>query len=97
MHRTVSLDYGVVLAGEILLGTEDGKEVRIRTGEVIIQRGTMHSWRNDGDVTCRILFVMLGADKVVVEKDGSVLDEALPRPPGAPGANFQRKPSSSTS
>lgn len=80
MHRTTSLDYIVVLSGEILLGMEDGQEVRVKAGEIIVQRGTMHSWRNDGYATCRMLVALVDAEKVVVKDNGQVLESVAPRP-----------------
>lgn len=53
----------------------------IRTGDVIVQRGAMHSWRNDGDGMCRILFVMVGSEKIVTG-EGKELGESFPKPPG---------------
>jgi hypothetical protein len=59
-HRTDSLDYALVLEGEIWLLTDEG-ETLARAGDVIIQRGTSHSWSNRGDTTCRVAFVLIGA------------------------------------
>lgn len=84
MHRTVSLDYAVVLAGEIVLGLEDGQTVCVKAGEMVVQRGTLHSWTNEGHVPCRILFVLIGADKVVVENGGARLDAVMPGHPDRP-------------
>lgn len=63
-HRTDSLDYAVVLDGEIWMLVDHG-EVLLRTGDSIVQRGTSHSWSNRTDRTCRIAFVLLGAPAVV--------------------------------
>ncbi len=52
-------------------------------GEMILQRGAMHSWFNAGKETCRMLFVMLASEKVVTS-EGEVLEEFFPKPPGAP-------------
>ncbi|MFF4117659.1 cupin domain-containing protein [Streptomyces sp. NPDC001714] len=59
-HRTDSLDYALVLEGEIWLLLDEG-EVLARAGDVIVQRGTSHSWSNRSDTTCRVAFVLLGA------------------------------------
>jgi quercetin dioxygenase-like cupin family protein len=75
-HRTVTLDYGVVLKGEIVARLNGGVEKTIKEGEIIVQMGTIHSWINKSDQWCRMLFVMLPAEKVVL-KDGRVLDEAF--------------------
>ena len=59
-HRTDSLDYAIVLEGEIWLLT-DKDEALLRPGDVVIQRGTSHSWSNRTDRTCRMAFILLGA------------------------------------
>jgi quercetin dioxygenase-like cupin family protein len=75
-HRTVTVDYMVVLKGEIVARLDDGVEKTIKEGEMMVQMGTIHSWLNKSDKWCRMLFVMLPAEKVVM-KDGKVLDEAF--------------------
>lgn len=65
LHRTHSLDYGIVLAGAIDLELEDGAHTRLQTGDVIIQRGTIHRWVNRGAATARIAFVLLEAAPVL--------------------------------
>ncbi|MGN8027643.1 cupin domain-containing protein [Microbacterium sp. 22242] len=59
VHRTESIDYGVVLDGEITLVLDDG-EVTARAGDVIVQRGTDHAWANRGDTVARVAFVLVG-------------------------------------
>jgi hypothetical protein len=62
---------------------DGGEETEIKTGEFVLQRGTNHLWTNKGDVYCRILFVMIGAEPITLE-DGTVLEETkLGKPPGA--------------
>jgi quercetin dioxygenase-like cupin family protein len=78
MHRTLSLDYGIVMDGEIVLKLDNGIEKVIKTGEFIIQRGTNHQWINRTDETCRIAFVMIGATKVKLA-NGTELDEIEPK------------------
>jgi quercetin dioxygenase-like cupin family protein len=59
MHRTVSLDYGVVLEGEIECILDSGETRMLKRGDVCIQRGTMHAWRNPSETEwCRMLFVL---------------------------------------
>ncbi|APH46031.1 hypothetical protein BMW26_14495 [Microbacterium sp. 1.5R] len=58
-HRTDSLDYAVVLDGEITLLVDDG-EATLRAGDVAVQRATSHSWSNRTDTTARVLFVLIG-------------------------------------
>lgn len=61
MHRTNSIDYGIVLEGEIELELDDGQCRTIRQGGIIVQRGTNHLWRNRTDRVCRIAFVLIEA------------------------------------
>jgi Cupin domain len=58
MHRTESIDYGIVLSGEINLVLDDC-EVRLKTGDVVVQRGTIHAWSNRSDDVCRMAFVLV--------------------------------------
>ena len=61
MHRTESIDYAVVMSGEIDMLLDDS-EVHLKAGDVVVQRGTNHAWANRGDGPCRIAFVLIGAD-----------------------------------
>jgi mannose-6-phosphate isomerase-like protein (cupin superfamily) len=70
-HRTDSIDYGVVLSGEIDMDV-DGVEVCLRAGDVLVQRGTIHNWFNRGTVPCVIAFVLIAAKPF--EVDGRTLD-----------------------
>jgi quercetin dioxygenase-like cupin family protein len=77
MHRTISADYGVVLEGEIILHLDSGQKKTVRKGEFVLQRGTNHEWINpSSEVTCRILFVMVGAEKIVLG-DGTALEQTV--------------------
>lgn len=58
MHRTESVDYGVVIEGEITLVLDDS-EVLLKVGSVVIQRGTNHAWANRSGKPCRMLFVLV--------------------------------------
>tara|TARA_R110000868_G_scaffold128709_5_gene337018 strand:- start:1771 stop:2289 length:519 start_codon:yes stop_codon:yes gene_type:complete len=63
MHRTRSVDYAIVLSGEIdMLVDED--EVHLKAGDVIVQRGTNHAWANRGTENCRIAFVLIDAKEL---------------------------------
>ena len=64
-HRTDSIDYAVVLAGEIDMEL-DGNTVRLKAGDVLVQRGTIHNWVNRGAEPCVIAFVLIDAKPVVV-------------------------------
>ena len=61
MHRTQSLDYGIVLAGEIDLELDEGRIVSLNVGDVVVQRGTIHAWINRGNSPARMAFVLLSA------------------------------------
>jgi mannose-6-phosphate isomerase-like protein (cupin superfamily) len=60
MHRTSSLDYGIVLDGEITLVVDTG-EVNMKTGDIVIQRGSNHAWSNRSGKVCRMAFFMTDA------------------------------------
>jgi quercetin dioxygenase-like cupin family protein len=78
MHRTNSIDYGIVLAGEVELELDDGMFETCRAGDVIVQRGTMHRWRNPSpSETCRIIFVLTEAVGPY-RQDGEPLEEIKP-------------------
>ncbi|MBN9036630.1 MAG: cupin domain-containing protein [Rhizobiales bacterium] len=57
MHRTASVDYGIVLSGEIVMLLDD-TEVHLKTGDVVVQRGTNHAWTNRTDRICRMAFIL---------------------------------------
>lgn len=59
-HRSDTIDYGVLLEGELTLELDDGERV-LRQGDVVVQMGTRHAWRNTGNSPARMLFVMVGA------------------------------------
>lgn len=58
MHRTETVDYGIVIEGEITLVMDLGEAV-LKPGDVVIQRGTNHAWANRGDKVCRIAFILI--------------------------------------
>jgi mannose-6-phosphate isomerase-like protein (cupin superfamily) len=60
MHRTRSVDYALVLSGEIDMLLDEG-EVHFKAGDVLIQQGTNHAWVNRGKEPCRIAFVLIDA------------------------------------
>ena len=57
MHRTESIDYGIVLEGQIVLLLDDS-EVVLEQGDMVVQRGTIHAWTNRTDRITRMLFVL---------------------------------------
>jgi hypothetical protein len=58
MHRTETIDYGIVLDGEIVLILDAG-ETTVRAGDIVIQRGTNHGWANRSGKNCRIAFILI--------------------------------------
>jgi quercetin dioxygenase-like cupin family protein len=70
-HRTSSVDYIVVISGEIDMELDESK-VHLRAGDVMVQRGTIHNWVNRGSAPCVLAVVLIDAKPV--EADGEVLD-----------------------
>ena len=64
VHRTDSIDYAVVISGEIDMQLDDDSEVHLRAGDVVVQRGTIHNWVNRGQRPCVIAFVLIDAAPV---------------------------------
>ncbi|MEI9810258.1 MAG: cupin domain-containing protein [Bacteroidota bacterium] len=67
MHRTKTVDYGIVLEGEITL-VLDQEETTIYPGDIVVQNGTNHAWANRSDKICRMVFILI---------DGELTDEIL--------------------
>ena len=61
MHRTATMDYDIVLDGTMGLELDDGVEVTLNAGDVVVQNGTRHRWHNRGETTARLLAVTIGA------------------------------------
>ena len=73
MHRTETVDYGLVISGEITLVLDKG-EANLKAGDVVIQRGTNHAWANRSGQPCRMLFMLVDgqfSDEVSASKAGS--------------------------
>jgi len=64
MHRTETVDYAILLKGECDLELDDGKTVHLRQGDIVVQRGTMHAWVNNGSAPCTFAFVLIDANPV---------------------------------
>jgi quercetin dioxygenase-like cupin family protein len=62
-HRTDSIDYAIVMEGEIDMEL-DGETVHLKAGDVLVQRGTVHNWINRGTQPCTIAFVLISAKPV---------------------------------
>jgi hypothetical protein len=70
MHRTKSIDYAIVLDGEIDMLLDD-TEVHLKAGDILVQQGTNHAWVNNGDKPCRIAFVLIdGVEPAVLKGRG---------------------------
>ena len=63
MHRTDTVDYVIMLEGAIDMEMDDGFEVHLEAGDVLVQRGTYHSWTNRGTVPCRLAAVLVDAKR----------------------------------
>ena len=61
MHTTATIDFEMVLDGEVWLELDDGVEVHLRPGDTVVQNGTRHAWRNHGDTTARLAVFIVGA------------------------------------
>jgi mannose-6-phosphate isomerase-like protein (cupin superfamily) len=61
MHKTNTVDYAVVFAGEIWLELDDAKTIHLKRGDVVVQNGTRHAWRNKGTAPVTMLFFLNGA------------------------------------
>ncbi len=58
MHRTESIDFGIVIEGELVLIVDEGERV-VRAGDIVVQRGTNHAWANRSGRNCRIAFILV--------------------------------------
>jgi len=70
VHRTDSVDYAIVMSGEIDMEMDDTM-VHLKAGDVLVQRGTIHNWINRGTEPCKIAFVLIDAKPV--EAGGKIL------------------------
>jgi mannose-6-phosphate isomerase-like protein (cupin superfamily) len=61
MHTTATVDFEIVLEGEVWLELDDGAEVHLKPGDAVVQNGTRHAWRNKGDVPARLVAFIVGA------------------------------------
>lgn len=74
MHRTISLDYGIVIAGQLELVLDSGETRILGPGDICVQRGTMHAWKNPSDTTwARVVFVLVPSKPL--EVNGQKLGE----------------------
>ena len=66
-HRTDSVDYAVVISGQIEMEMDDGVVVTLKQGDVLVQRGTVHNWVNNTNEVCIIAFVLVSAKTVTAD------------------------------
>ena len=67
MHRTETIDYVIVLEGEIEMDMDDST-VKLKAGDIMVQRGTNHAWANRGTARARVAFVLIDADPLGIGK-----------------------------
>ena len=63
MHKTHSIDYAIIMSGEIDMLVDDD-EVHVKAGDVVVQRGNNHAWVNRGTKPCKIAFVLIDSDPI---------------------------------
>jgi mannose-6-phosphate isomerase-like protein (cupin superfamily) len=63
MHETDTIDYGLVLSGEIYMELDEGEELHLKAGDCIVQNGTRHGWKNKSEQPCVMAFIMIGAER----------------------------------
>ena len=68
MHRTKSVDYGIVLSGEIDMLLDDS-EVHLKAGDIVIQQATNHAWVNRSNAFCRIAFILIDAHDPLAQEN----------------------------
>lgn len=67
LHRTNSIDYGIIVSGRLELVLDDGQVTKLTPGDIVVQRGTLHAWRNPSpSEACRIVFVLIEASAAIV-------------------------------
>jgi mannose-6-phosphate isomerase-like protein (cupin superfamily) len=62
MHTTATIDYGVVLSGEVILELDDGAKVTLHAGDTYVQNGTRHRWSNTGTIPAVLAVMLVGAN-----------------------------------
>lgn len=60
MHRTDTVDLGVVLSGVVAMEMEDGNIIELKRGDVFVQNGTYHKWSNPGNEPCEVVVTLIG-------------------------------------
>jgi quercetin dioxygenase-like cupin family protein len=86
MHRTETVDYALLLSGECDLELDSGEVAHLKPGDVVVQRGTMHAWVNNGPAPCVFAFILIDAEPATVAGGPGAADAfpgTLSRPPYA--------------
>ena len=78
MHRTETIDYALLLSGECDLELDGGEIVHMMPGDIVVQRGTMHAWVNNGTTPAVFAFILIDADPANVQ--GRELGTHYPAP-----------------
>ncbi|KAF7985347.1 hypothetical protein HWV62_6561 [Athelia sp. TMB] len=79
MHRTPSIDFNILVQGEIILILKDGSETHLKVpGEAVVQKGTLHAWKNPGTTWARMGSVLVDAEPAVVNGESLGLKWELP-------------------
>jgi quercetin dioxygenase-like cupin family protein len=77
-HRTESIDYAIVLSGTLNMELDEGRTISLRAGDVVVQRGTIHTWLNTGDTPAVLAFILIDAEPVIA--GDTVLGTVYPEP-----------------
>jgi quercetin dioxygenase-like cupin family protein len=78
MHRTETVDYALLLSGECDLELDSGEVAHLQPGDVVVQRGTMHAWVNNGPTPCVFAFILIDANPATMA--GQELRTHFPAP-----------------
>ena len=78
MHRTETVDYAILLSGECDLEFDSGEVVHMKQGDIVVQRGTMHAWVNNGSAPAVFAFILIDAEPA--EVNGEALRTHYPAP-----------------
>jgi len=64
MHTSNTIDFEYVISGEVWLELDNGEEIHLKAGNTVVQNGTRHAWRNKSNEPCRMVFCLIGANRV---------------------------------
>lgn len=70
LHQSDTIDYGVVLSGEVWLEVDGGSETLLRAGDTVVQCGARHGWHNRSTETCLMAFALVGAAREAAKRPG---------------------------